>query len=146
MDLANNKDWSSFYLIKDGEEQPDNQALCPNTAQALKEIDLCRTGGGTPSVLFSLLQPGAHIPPHTGMLNCRLICHLPLIVPDNCAIRVGNETHEWAEGELVIFDDTIEHEAWNKSDQDRIILLFDVWRPEITEREKKLIDLVLNTR
>jgi aspartyl/asparaginyl beta-hydroxylase (cupin superfamily) len=87
-------------------------------------------------VLFSLLRPGAHIPPHHGMLNCRLICHLPLIVPPGCWLRVGSETREWEDGKLLIFDDSIEHEARNDSDETRIILLFDVWRPELTEQER----------
>ena len=60
---------------------------------------------------FPRLEPGAHIPPHSGILNCRLICHLPLIVPPGCWLRVGNETREWEEGKLMIFDDSMEHEA-----------------------------------
>ncbi len=144
--LANSMDWSSFYLIKDGDDVLDNQALCPVTTAALNKVNLCRTGGGTPSVLFSRLKPGAHIPPHTGMLNMRLICHLPIIVPGEARLRVGNEFHEWEEGRVVIFDDTIEHEAWNHADKDRFVLLFDIWRPEITERERKLLDIVLSAR
>jgi aspartyl/asparaginyl beta-hydroxylase (cupin superfamily) len=70
------------------------------------------------------------------MYNCRLICHLPLIVPPDCRFRVGNEVREWEEGKLLIFDDTIEHEAWNESDEDRIVLIFDIWRPELTEQER----------
>ena len=69
------------------------------------------------------------------MLNTRLICHLPLIVPPGCGFRVGNETREWEEGKLLIFDDTIEHEAWNESDQDRVVLIFDIWRPELSEAD-----------
>jgi aspartyl/asparaginyl beta-hydroxylase (cupin superfamily) len=92
--------------------------------------------GRTPSVLFSLLRPGAAIPPHHGFVNTRLICHLPLIVPDGCAFRVGNDTRPWREGQAWAFDDTIEHEAWNRSDQTRVILLFDIWRPELTGEER----------
>ena len=144
--LANSMDWSSLYLIKDGNAVPENQAMLPATMAALKSVDLCRTGGGTPSVLFSRLKPGTHIPPHSGMLNMRLICHLPIIVPGDCRIRVGNKFHEWEEGKLVIFDDTIEHEAWNDSDKDRFVLLFDVWRPEITSRERQLLDILISAR
>jgi aspartyl/asparaginyl beta-hydroxylase (cupin superfamily) len=71
------------------------------------------------------------------MHNSRLICHLPLIVPPKCAFRVGNEVREWREGELLIFDDTIEHEAWNDSERDRVVLIFDIWRPELSERERQ---------
>lgn len=141
--MVDNADWSAFYFIRDGQNVEAARDLCPVTFKALDDIDLCRTEGGTPSVLFSLLKPGAHIPPHTGMLNCRLICHLPLIVPNNCGLRVGNRTVEWKEGEMLVFDDSIEHEAWNKSEFDRIVLLFDIWRPEITIRERKLIGELL---
>jgi aspartyl/asparaginyl beta-hydroxylase (cupin superfamily) len=87
-------------------------------------------------VIFSMLKAGAHIGAHTGMHNTRLVCHLPLIVPEGCRFRVGNEVREWETGKLLIFDDTIEHEAWNDSDEDRVVLIFDVWRPELSEQEK----------
>jgi aspartate beta-hydroxylase len=96
-------------------------------------------------VLFSLLRPGAHIPPHNGYTNARLICHLPLIVPGNCALRVGNETRSWREGELMVFDDSIEHEAWNNSGELRAILLFDIWRPELTADERTLVGALLKS-
>jgi aspartyl/asparaginyl beta-hydroxylase (cupin superfamily) len=73
------------------------------------------------------------------MINTRLICHLPLMVPEACALRVGNETREWKEGELLIFDDTIEHEAWNRSTRPRYVLLFDIWRPELSGEEQTLV-------
>ena len=95
-----------------------------------------RVSGWGPTAMFSLLKAGARISPHTGMFNTRLVCHLPLIVPPNCRFRVGNEVREWEEGKLLIFDDTIEHEAWNDSDEDRIVLIFDIWRPELSEQEK----------
>jgi aspartyl/asparaginyl beta-hydroxylase (cupin superfamily) len=83
-----------------------------------------------------MLKAGAHIAAHTGMFNTRLICHLPLIVPPDCRFRVGNEVREWQPGKLMIFNDTIEHEAWNDSAEDRVILIFDIWRPELSDREK----------
>jgi aspartate beta-hydroxylase len=89
------------------------------------------------------LRPGARIPPHTGYVNTRLICHLPLIVPDGCAIRVGNETRAWQEGRALVFDDTVEHEAWNRSDRLRVVLLFDIWRPELTLEERELVTRLL---
>jgi aspartyl/asparaginyl beta-hydroxylase (cupin superfamily) len=73
------------------------------------------------------------------MLNMRLICHLPLIVPDGCWLRVGNETREWRDGELLIFDDSIEHEAWNDGTETRVVLLFEIWRPEIREDERRAL-------
>ena len=138
--MLGNADWSSFYLWKDGAPVEANAARCPRTMQALEKAPLSLTPGRTPSVLFSMLKPGARIPPHTGMVNTRLICHLPLIVPPGCGLRVGNDTREWAEGKAWAFDDTIEHEAWNNSDQTRVILLFDIWRPELTVHERRLVN------
>ena len=101
---------------------------------------MCRVANRSPSVLFSLLRPGAHIPAHTGMVNTRLIGHLPLIVPPGCEFRVGNEMRPWVEGKAWMFDDTIEHEAWNRSGETRVILLFEIWRPELTPAERALVD------
>jgi aspartate beta-hydroxylase len=143
--LMNNLDWSAAYLIRSGTVEQQNAARCPQTMAALREVPLCRMDGLTPSVLFSLLRPGAHIPPHNGYTNVRLICHLPLIVPGNCSLRVGNETRSWRPGELMIFDDSIEHEAWNSSKDLRAILLFDIWRPEVTADERTLVTALLKS-
>jgi len=137
--LLENSDWSAGYLIQDGREVPENCSRCPRTVAALRELPLCRIPGRTPSVLFSLLRPGTRIRPHHGYTNARLICHLPLIVPPNCGLRVGNETREWRNGQLLVFDDSIEHEAWNLSGELRVVLLFDVWRPELTATERTLV-------
>lgn len=143
--LLNDPSWSAFHLIKDGEPVAEHAARCPETLAALSEAPLCTVKGRTPTALFSLLRPGAHIPPHHGFVNTRLICHLPLSVPPDCALRVGNETREWREGELVVFDDTIEHEAWNRSARLRVILLFDIWRPELSEIERALVAEMLES-
>jgi len=137
--MLNNRNWSACYLWKNGEIVSDIAARCPRTLEALGNVPLARIPNRSPSILFSSLAPGAHIPPHNGLINARLICHLPLIVPGRCRFRVGNETREWVEGRAWLFDDTIEHEAWNDSDRLRVILLFEVWRPELTEEERRLI-------
>lgn len=137
--MLNNPAWSAFYLWKHGAEVAENAARCPRTMAALADLPLCRMPGRAPSILFSLLRPGARIPPHNGFLNTRLICHLPLIVPPKCGFRVGNETREWVEGQAWLFDDTVEHEAWNLSEQTRVVLLFEVWRPELTEGERAMV-------
>jgi aspartyl/asparaginyl beta-hydroxylase (cupin superfamily) len=141
--LLNNSDWGAFFLIKDGVPVEANAARCPRTFAAVSKIPLSRIDKRTPSVLFSLLRPGARIPPHHGFMNARLIAHLPLIVPADCGLRVGNETRRWREGETVFFDDSIEHEAWNSSTEPRIVLIFDVWRPELSARERELIAATL---
>ena len=137
--MLDNPDWTALYLWRDGARIAENADRCPKTMKALDCLPLSRIGSRTPVVLFSRLTPGAHIPPHHGMLNSRLICHLPLIVPPGCALRVGSETRAWEEGKLLIFDDSIEHEARNPSGETRIILLFDVWRPELAEAERDAI-------
>ncbi len=142
--LNNDQSWTALYLWRDGKLVPEVADRCPRTVEALGKVPLSHIGKRTPAALFSRLEAGAHIPPHSGMLNCRLICHLPLIVPLGCWFRVGNETREWEEGKLLIFDDSIEHEAMNPSEDLRIILLFDIWRPELTETERRAISGIFN--
>ena len=137
--MLGNLDWSAFYLVKNGQTVAENAGRCPRTLAALGDAPLSRVPNRSPSVLFSLLRPGAHIPPHNGFVNTRLICHLPLMVPAKCEFRVGNETREWVEGKALIFDDTMEHEAWNRSGETRVVLLFDIWRPELTDEERSLV-------
>lgn len=137
--MLNNPAWSAYYLWKDGAIVPDHAARCPRTIAALANAPLTRVAGRSPAILFSLLRPGARIPPHNGYVNTRLICHLPLIVPEACALRVGNDTRTPVEGKAWVFDDTIEHEAWNNSPRTRVILLFEIWRPELSVDERRLV-------
>ncbi|MYM35581.1 hypothetical protein GTP38_14695 [Duganella sp. FT94W] len=141
--LYNNRDWSAFYLWKNGERIEQNAARCPKTLAALAGVPMSQISGRAPTVLFSLMRPGTHIPPHTGIINTRMICHLPLIVPPGCALRVGNETREVRAGKAWAFDDSIEHEAWNRSDETRVILLFEAWRPELTTAERQQVGALL---
>jgi aspartyl/asparaginyl beta-hydroxylase (cupin superfamily) len=134
--LLDNADWSALFLCENGTLGEEIVARCPRTWEAVQAAPLPRITN-SPTVMFSLLRPGARIAPHTGMFNTRLVCHLPLIVPPGCRFRVGNEVRQWEEGKLLIFDDTIEHEAWNEGSRDRVVLIFDIWRPELSEREKQ---------
>lgn len=142
--LHGNEDWTALYLWRDGVIVEENARRCPRTMEALEKLPISRIGHRTPAVLFSRLLPGAHIPPHHGMLNSRLICHLPLIVPPGGWLRVGNETREWEQGKLLIFDDSLEHEAKNPSRETRIILLFDVWKPELSEEERAVVSNIFD--
>ena len=99
--------------------------------------------GRSPAAMFSNLQPRTRIPPHTGVANVRLVTHLPLILPGGCGFRVGGETREWKIGEAWVFDDTIEHEAWNNSDETRVILICDVWSPYLSPDEQRLVGQVM---
>jgi aspartyl/asparaginyl beta-hydroxylase (cupin superfamily) len=93
--------------------------------------------------MFSLLAPNTHIPPHVGVNNARLVCHLPLVVPPGCWFRVGAERREWQVGQAFVFDDTIEHEAMNPSDELRVVLIFDVWHPDLSETERQAVSAMV---
>ena len=143
-ELNHSPRWSVLFLWKDGERREDACARCPRTAAAMETIPTIHIPNFAPTIMFSTLAPHTHIPPHSSVTNARLVVHLPLIVPPDCRFRVGNETREWREGEAWIFDDTIEHEAWNDSDQLRVILMIDVWNPYLTEAERDLVSDLLN--
>ena len=120
--------------------------LCPETAALLERLPLAYQPGYAPTAVFSALEPHTRIPPHTGSTNVRLLCHLPLILPGPAKFRVGNETRDWKMGEAWVFDDTIEHEAWNDADELRVILIIDVWNPLLEPEEQELVKALLAAR
>lgn len=128
-------DWSVLFLWEYGSPNQVVIDHCPQTAALLERLPLARIPGRAPNVFFSLLRPHSRIPPHTGVTNTRAIIHLALDVPPDCAFRVGGETRPWVAGKAFAFDDTIEHEAWNDSDQPRAVLILDTWNPHLSERE-----------
>lgn len=132
--MAGNAGWSALYLVREGARAPLASRF-PATMAALAGVPL-HDAAGTPSVLFSRLAPGARIPPHTGFVNTRLIAHLALTVPDGPWLRVGNDARPWTRDRVSLFDDTIEHEAANPSSQERTVLIFDVWRPDLSDAER----------
>ena len=138
-ELNRSPSWNAFRLIDNGEAVPGNAQRCPRTMALLGGAPQPDQPGRTPSAMFSLLKPRTKIPPHTGVSNVRLVTHLPLIVPPGCGFRVGNDTRQWEEGKAWVFDDTIEHEAWNDSDQLRVVLIFDIWHPQLSQAERALI-------
>ncbi len=138
-DLNRSLQWGAYYLMKDGVRLNDHLARCPKTAALLAAAPLADVPGQAPTAFFSLLKPRTRIPPHTGVTNTRLVVHIPLIVPPGCGFRVGAETREWEPGRAWVFDDTIEHEAWNDSDAPRAILLVDTWNPFLTDAERALV-------
>ncbi len=137
--LVDNPAWSTLYIWEKGAPVAQLAPHFERTLAAVSKLALPHITVRAPSVLFSRLGPGARIPPHHGMLNARLICHLPLIVPEGCGFRVGGETRRWEAGKLLVFDDTVQHEAWNDSGEDRIILIFDIWRPELDLAERRAV-------
>jgi aspartate beta-hydroxylase len=138
--------WEAFFFFRHGKRFEHNHMRCPVTSKTLQEIELCRISGQAPEILFSVLRPGSHINPHHGVTNVRLVVHLPLIVPSDCALNlVDRGEHRWKEGELVMFDDTYLHEAWNRSTSTRVVLLMDCWNPHLTEVEKFAVKEIIET-
>jgi len=137
--LDHSLDWGACFLWEHGEPNLPVHERCPQTAALLGRLPLLRIPQRGPAAFFSILRPHSHIPPHTGVTNTRAIIHLPLIVPSDCGFRVGGEVREWVEGKAFAFDDTIDHEAWNRSDQPRAVLIIDAWNPHLSEREQAAI-------
>jgi len=131
--------WSAFHLWRAGVPVDENLQRCPVTTAALAEARMADISGLCPNAMFSLLAPRTRIPPHHGETNARVIAHLPLIVPHGCRYRVGFEEREWKVGETLIFDDTIEHEARNDSDELRVVLIFDLWNPLLQPEEREMV-------
>lgn len=144
-DLLDDPRWSAYHLFHAGKPIADHARACPATMAALQGLPIPVIAERSPMALFSILAPGTHIRPHHGMINTRLIVHLPLIVPPDCRLRVGNTVRTVEAGQLLIFDDSIEHEAWNDSDDMRVVLLFEIWRPELTAAERAALTVMYET-
>lgn len=141
--LNRNPDWTAIHLINRGSEVEANARHCPETLRLLANFPQPRVAGAGPNAMFSLLAPNTAIPPHVGVNNARLVCHLPLIVPPGCWFRVGAETIEWERGKAFVFDDTIEHEAANPTEELRVVFIFDVWHPDLSEVEREAVTRLL---
>ena len=136
--------WSMIPLIRNGLVVEEFASRCPATLALARQLDLPRLGLISPSLYFSVLEPGSRIAPHTGITNARTIAHLPLIVPDSCGFRVGGETRAWQAGKALIFDDMTTHEAWNDSSSSRVVLIVDLWRPELSRSERRAIEELMD--
>jgi hypothetical protein len=141
--LNRNRAWTAIHLVQNGVTIEANARHCPATMALLDGLDQPQVARRGPNAMFSLLAPGAHIPPHNGVANTRLVCHLPLIVPPGCWFRVGADTREWEVGKAWVFDDTIEHEALNPSDALRVLLIVDTWHPDLSPAERNAVASVL---
>nr|NUR36904.1 aspartyl/asparaginyl beta-hydroxylase domain-containing protein [Sphingomonas sp.] len=144
--LTQNPDWTAIHLLLRGERIDANARHCPKTMALLAELPQPAIPGASPNAMFSLLAPNTVIPPHVGINNARLVCHLPLIVPQGCWFRVGAETRYWKPGEAFVFDDTIEHEAMNPSDELRVVFIFDVWHPDLGDVERDAVAALIGNR
>ena len=138
-ELNHSPRWSAYFFWEDGVRNHANCARCPATTALLETLPLLDLPGKGPTAMFSILEPGTRIPPHTGSDNVRCTVHLPLVVPDGCGFRVGAETRNVEAGKAWAFDDTIEHEAWNDGATARAILILDTWNPLLTEAERAAV-------
>ena len=141
-ELNRSRRWSAYFLWNQSEAIPSHLARCPNTARSVEAAPRCRIKRRAPTAFFSILDAGTRIPPHTGVTNTRCTVHLPLVVPPGCGFRVGSTVREWEPGHAWVFDDTIEHEAWNDSDTPRAILILDVWNPLLTAAERDMVTAI----
>jgi len=141
-ELNHSRRWGVYFLWREGVAFSEHIARCPRTVAALEAWPRCEVPGCSPTAVFSILDGKTRIPPHTGVTNTRLIVHLPLIVPPGCGFRVGAEQREWQPGKAFVFDDTIEHEAWNDSDVPRAVLILDTWSPFLSAAERELVSAV----
>jgi len=137
--LNRSLDWTAIHLLQNGNTVEANANHCPATMDLLRRLPQLRIPNTAPNAMFSLLAPRTEIPPHVGVNNARLVCHLPLIVPEGCWFRVGAETRYWKRGEAFVFDDTIEHAAMNPTDELRVVFIFDVWHPDLSEVEREAV-------
>lgn len=142
--LNNNPDWGAIHLVKDGARIDVNADACPVTMKLLSHVAQPHIAGASPNALFSLLAPHTAIPPHVGVNNTRLLCHVPVDIPPGCWFRVGAETRFWEAGKPFVFDDTIEHEAENPSDKLRIVLIFDLWHPDLDATERDAVARIIS--
>lgn len=143
--LRDDPSWSAAYLWRSGAPVAANASRAPTIMAALARAPIPVIRGRSPMALLSILKPGTHIAPHHGMLNTRLIVHVPLIPAPECGLRVGHETRTWEKGKALVFDDSFEHEAWNRGPSTRVILLFEIWRPEISSEEREAITRLFET-
>ena len=145
-ELNHSPRWSAFHLIRNGEHNDDNASRCPQTLALLEGVPAPDLPGRSPNAMFSLLTPRTRIPPHTGETNARLVVHIPLIIPADTGFRVGNDVRSWRFGEALIFNDVIEHEAWNDSNELRVVLIFDIWHPDLSPAERGMVARLMSAR
>ncbi|MCK5042090.1 MAG: aspartyl/asparaginyl beta-hydroxylase domain-containing protein [Sphingomonadales bacterium] len=143
--LKGNRDWTSLHLFQNASVTPFAKRF-PKTVEALRKTPISTVDGEPIEVFFSILRPHTHIPPHFGVANNRLTVHMPIVIPEKCKIRVGDKQHAWEEGKLYCFDDSFEHEAWNDSDENRLVLIFETWHPDLADDECTAIERVFADR
>ena len=141
--LNRSSQWSAAHLWRGGAVVKEVARRCPETVAAFRRLPVPGMPGRAPNLMFSILAPRTRIPRHVGVINARLVVHIPLIVPPDCAMIVGDEARAWVPGEALVFDDTIEHEARNDSDEVRVVLIGDAWHPDLSANERTVLTALL---
>jgi hypothetical protein len=143
--LAKTGNWLSVFLYGVKGKNTGVEALCPKTFEIIDKLPFCRNFG---FAMFSVLSPGTHLLAHTGSTNLRLRHHLALEVPTDrpAQIRVGTETREWKKGEVLVFDDSFEHEVTNQGSTPRVALIIDTWHPKLTEPDISFLSETIFSR
>lgn len=144
--LAGSKNWTALHLFKNGVEDTSLTSRMPILNKLLMKIDLYGLDDKPYEVFFSLLKAGQHIVPHYGLSNHSLTVHVPFVVGDSGKLTVDHIAREWQKGESLVFDDSFEHEAINTSNQDRVVLIFSIWHPDLTQDERTAIQASFNAR
>ncbi|XP_038665383.1 aspartyl/asparaginyl beta-hydroxylase isoform X3 [Scyliorhinus canicula] len=137
--LREKGDWGQFTLWQQGRRTDKSCKQVPKTCALFEKFPEsigCKRG----QIKYSIMHPGTHVWPHTGPTNCRLRMHLGLVIPkQGCRIRCANDTREWKEGKVIIFDDSFEHEVWQDANSYRLIFIVDVWHPELTPHQRRTL-------
>jgi len=131
-------DWDVMLLFERGKRNEENCSLLPKTSAIIESCRSLKSLSGLAYV--SRLAPRTRVEPHRGPTNLRLRCHLGINIPDACGIRVEHYSRTWSEGKCLVFDDSFEHEVWNDSDHERIVLIVDIWHPDLSESEITVIE------
>ncbi len=143
-DLNRSRKWSAAHIWRGGTLVRQAADRCPKTLAAFAGLPTPDIPGKSPNLMYSILAPGTHIPPHVGVTNVRLVVHIPLRIPAACSLTVGGVQRRWVPGEAIVFDDTIEHEAINESDEVRVVLIGDVWHPDLSGNERKVLRALMD--
>lgn len=118
--------WKSFFFYAYGERVQKNCLVCPVTDKAVQRIP------GMLTAFYSILEPHTKLKEHRGPYKGVLRYHLALKIPkekEQCGICIENEVRHWEAGGSLVFDDSYLHEAWNNSDEMRVVLFVDFVRP-----------------
>lgn len=129
------RNWTLYPLYHMGVNFESVSGSCPKTIEIIESLPRVCLDYPWGDALFSLHEPGTHLPAHSSVDNLRVRCHLGLEVPEDSEIRVGDQYRRWDEGKCLLFDDSIEHEVWNRSSRQRLILIVDFWNPALSDAE-----------